>query len=174
VVRAAGNPASLASPARRAIWAVDKDLPVFGVTTMNDVLAGSVAQRRFSMTLLGAFAILALLMAAVGLYGVLSYSVSQRMHEMGLRVALGANARDLLRLVVGQGIRVALIGVAAGLVASLAATRLLGDLLFEVSPLDPLTFLVVAGVLFMAALLASFVPARRATKVDPMVALRYE
>jgi len=174
VVRAAGNPASLASPARRAIWAVDKDLPVFGVTTMNDVLAGSVAQRRFSMTLLGAFAILALLMAAVGLYGVLSYSVSQRMHEMGLRVALGANARDLLRLVVGQGIRVALIGVAAGLVASLAATRLLGGLLFEVSPLDPLTFLVVAGVLFMAALLASFVPARRATKVDPMVALRYE
>jgi len=174
VVRTAGDPAGLASAARREIWSVDKDLPVFGVTTMNDVLASSVAQRRFSMSLLGAFAVLALLMAAIGLYGVLSYSVSQRMHEMGLRMALGANARDLMRLVVGQGIRVALAGVAAGLLASVAATRLLVGMLFGVSPLDPLTFMVVAAVLVAAALLASFIPARRATKVDPMVALRYE
>jgi putative ABC transport system permease protein len=105
---------------------------------------------------------------------VLSYSVSQRMHEMGLRMALGANARDLMRLVVGQGIRVALAGVTAGLLASVAATRLLVGMLFAVSPLDPLTFMVVAVVLVAAALLASFIPARRATKVDPMVALRYE
>ncbi len=174
VVRTAADPASLASAARQTIWAVDKDLPVFGVTTMNDVLAASVAQRRFSMSLLGGFAFLALLMAAIGLYGVLSYSVSQRMHEMGLRMALGANARDLMRLVVGQGIRVVLAGVAAGLLASFAATRLLSGMLFGVSPLDPFTFATVAGVLLAAALLASFVPARRATRVDPMVALRYE
>jgi len=174
VTRTAGDPAGLASAARREIWSVDKDLPVFGVTTMDDVLAASVAQRRFSMSLLGGFAVLALLMAAIGLYGVLSYSVSQRMHEMGLRMALGANARDLMRLVVGQGIRVALAGVTAGLLASVAATRLLVGMLFAVSPLDPLTFMVVAVVLVAAALLASFIPARRATKVDPMVALRYE
>ena len=174
VVRTAGNPAALAASARRAIWSVDKDLPVFGVTTMDNVLAGSVAQRRFSMSLLGAFSGLALLMAAIGLYGVLSYSVSQRMHEMGLRMALGASARDLMRLVVGQGIRVALAGVAVGLAASFAATRLLAGMLFGVSPLDPLTFTAVAVVLLAAAFLASFIPARRATKVDPMVALRYE
>ncbi|HEY6938339.1 MAG TPA: ABC transporter permease [Terriglobales bacterium] len=174
VVRTAGDPASLASTASRTIWSVDKDLPVFGVTTMNEVLAASVAQRRFSMSLLGGFAVLALLMAAIGLYGVLSYSVSQRMHEMGLRMALGANARDLMRLVVGQGIRVVLAGVIAGLLASFAATRLLAGMLFGVSPLDPFTFATVAGVLVAAALLASFVPARRATRVDPMVARRYE
>jgi putative ABC transport system permease protein len=120
------------------------------------------------------FGVIALFLAAIGVYGVLSYSVSQRMHEMGLRMALGANARDLMRLVVGQGIRVALAGVAAGLLASVAATRLLVGMLFAVSPLDPLTFMVVAVVLVAAALLASFIPARRATKVDPMVALRYE
>ena len=174
VVRTAGDPAGLASAARREIWSVDKDLPVFGVTTMNDVLSSSTAQRCFSMILLGAFAVLALLMAAVGLYGVLSYSVSQRMHEMGLRMALGANARDLMRLVVRQGIRVALAGVAAGLLASVAATRLLAGMLFGVSPLDPLTFAAVVAVLVAAAALASFIPARRATRVDPMVALRYE
>ncbi|HTM43292.1 MAG TPA: ABC transporter permease, partial [Terriglobales bacterium] len=174
VVRTAGDPASLASAASQTIWSVDKDLPVFGVITMNEVLAASVAQRRFSMSLLGGFAVLALLMAAIGLYGVLSYSVSQRMHEMGLRMALGANARDLMRLVVGQGMRVVLAGVIAGLLASFAATRLLSGMLFGVSPLDPFTFATVAVVLVAAALLASFVPARRATRVDPMVALRYE
>jgi putative ABC transport system permease protein len=173
-VRTSGEPASLARTASETIWSVDKDLPVFGVTTMNDVLAASVAQRRFSMSLLGGFAVLALLMAAIGLYGVLSYSVSQRMHEMGLRMALGANARDLMRLVVGQGIRVVLTGIVAGLLASFAATRLLAGMLFEVSPLDPFTFATTAVVLVAAALLASFVPARRATRVDPMVALRYE
>jgi predicted permease len=174
VIRTAGDPASLANAARREIWSVDKDLPVFGVTTMKDVLANSVAQRRFSMSLLGGFAVLALLMAGIGLYGVLSYSVSQRMHEMGLRLALGANARDLMQLVVGQGIRVVLAGVALGLIASFAATRLLAGMLFGVSPLDPLTFAVVVAVLVLAAVLASFIPARRATRVDPMVALRYE
>jgi len=174
VVRTAGDPANLASAASQTIWSVDKDLPVFGVITMNEVLAASVAQRRFSMSLLGGFAVLALLMAAIGLYGVLSYSVSQRMHEMGLRMALGANPRDLMRLVVGQGMRVVLAGVAAGLLASFAATRLLSGMLFGVSPLDPFTFATVAVVLVAAALLASFLPARRATRVDPMVALRYE
>jgi putative ABC transport system permease protein len=174
IVRTAGDPAALAGSVRQAIWSVDKDLPVFGVTTMNDVVAESVAQRRFSMSLLGAFALLALLMAAVGLYGVLSYSVSQRVHEMGLRMALGANARDLMRLVVGQGLRVVLVGVASGVIASFAATRLLAGMLFGVSPLDPATFAVVAVVLVGAAVAASLVPARRATKVDPMVALRHE
>jgi predicted permease len=174
VVRTGGDPASLAGAARNEIWSVDKDLPVFGVTTMNDVLAASVAQRRFSMSLLAGFAVLALLLAAIGLYGVLAYSVSQRTHEMGLRLALGANARDLMRLVVGQGMRVVLGGVAAGLLASLAATRLLTGMLFGVSPLDPLTFAAVVAVLVTAAVLASYVPARRASKVDPMAALRYE
>ena len=174
VVRTSGDPASLASAASGTIWSVDKDLPVFGVTTMNEVLAASVAQRRFSMSLLGGFAVLALLMAAIGLYGVLSYSVSQRMHEMGLRMALGASARDLMRLVVGQGMRVVLAGIGAGLLASLGATRLLSGMLFGVSPLDPFTFVTVAGVLAASALLASIVPARRATRVDPIVALRYE
>ncbi|HSB74675.1 MAG TPA: ABC transporter permease, partial [Terriglobales bacterium] len=174
VLRTAGDPANLAGAAAHAIWSVDKDLPAFGVKTMEEVIAASVAQRSFSMGLLAAFAGLALLLAAIGLYGVLSYSVSHRVPEMGLRLALGAHAGDLMRLVVAQGMRVVLMGVAAGLLASLAATRLLAGMLFGVSPLDPVTFLVTTAVLFCAAALASFIPARRATRVDPMMALRYE
>lgn len=174
VIRTGSEPGGLAAAVRHEIGEVDKDLPVFGVMTMDDVLAASVEQRRFTMSLLAGFAALALLMAVIGLYGVLSYSVTQRTHEMGVRMALGARAGDVLRLVVGHGIRVALVGAAAGMVAAFAATRLLSRMLFGVSPLDLTTFAVVAAVLLIAALLASYLPARRATRVDPMVALRYE
>jgi putative ABC transport system permease protein len=174
VIRTAGDAGSLAPEVRSEIASVDGDLPVFGVMTMDNVLASSVEQRQFATSLLAGFACLALLMAAIGLYGVLSYAVTERTHEMGVRMALGARASDVLRLVVGHGMRVALAGIVIGLVGAAAVTRVLSRMLFGVSPLDPMTFAAVAAVLITAALLASYIPARRAADVDPMVALRYE
>ncbi len=174
VVRGNADPALLAHGVRQEIWAVDKNLPVYDVQPMRQVVAASLAQRRFAVLLLGAFAGVALLLAAIGLYGVLAYSVSQRTHEMGLRVALGAQPRDVVRTVVGQGLRMTAIGLAAGLVASFAVTRVIAQFLFEVGALDPLTLGAVSTTLLLVALLAAYLPARRATKVDPMVALRYE
>ncbi len=173
-IRTAADPASLADSARREIWAVDKDLPVFDVHPMTEVVAASLAQRRFTMLLLAAFAGVALLLAAIGLYGVLSYSVAQRMHEMGLRMALGAKPRDLVALVVGNGVRLAAIGVIVGLAASVALTRLLAKMLFGVSALDPATFVAVSLLLLAVAVSATYIPARRASRIDPMVALRNE
>ena len=141
---------------------------------MNEVIAGTLADRRFLMILLQAFAGAALLLASLGLYGVISYLVGQRTHEIGIRMALGAQRRDVLRLVLNNGMKMALAGVAVGLIAALGLTRLLSTMLYGVSATDPVTFVVIALLLTMVALLACLLPARRATKVDPLVALRYE
>jgi putative ABC transport system permease protein len=174
IARTTSEPANLAAALRREIAAVDADLPVYDLRTMNQVIAESVAQRRFTMGLLAIFAFAALGLAALGLYGVLSYAVTQRTREIGVRMALGGRRLDVLRLVVGQGMKMAMIGAGAGLIASLALTRLMKGLLFGVSASDPFTLAAVALLLTLVALVAALVPARRATKVDPMVALRCE
>ena len=175
VVRSsADNPGSLATSIRQIIKQVDKDQYVAAIEPMTKLVAESVARRRFNMMLTGLFAGVALLLASVGIFGVLNYMVAQRTPEIGLRVALGAQTRDLLRLVLGQGLRLILFGLVVGLAASFALTRVLAGLLFGVTPTDPLTFVAVSFLLLGVALLACYVPARRATKVDPLVALRYE
>jgi putative ABC transport system permease protein len=174
VVRTDGDPASLAPSVRGAIAGIDRDLPVFRVATMEQMVSDSLAQRRFSMLLFGIFAALALVLAVVGLYGVMSYAVAQRTHEIGLRMALGAQGRDVLRMVVGQGMGLVAIGLGIGLLGALGFTRLMASLLYGVSASDPATYAGIAILLGAVALLASYIPARRATKVDPMVALRYE
>jgi hypothetical protein len=174
VVRTTRDPLRAVAAVERTIHSVDKDLPVFSVRSMDQLLGSSLAQRRLTLTLLVSFAALALLLAAVGIYGVLSYSVRQRTHELGIRIALGAQAGDVLKLVLRQGLKLTLIGVVIGLLAALALTRWMETLLFGVRPTDPLTFTVIAVVLTLVALLACYLPARRATKMDPLVALRYE
>jgi putative ABC transport system permease protein len=174
VVRTKGEPLSLASTVRAALWEIDKDQPVSNIRTMEDVLSGSIARQRFSMLLLGIFAVLALVLAAVGIYGVMSYSVAQRTREIGIRMALGAQRRDVLKLVISQGMKLAIAGVTAGLAGAFLLTRLIESLLFGVSANDPVTFILIAFLLTGVALLACYVPARRATRVDQIIALRYE
>jgi putative ABC transport system permease protein len=174
LLRTTVEPLTLAAAARREIRAIDREAPTSNIRTMEQYLAASVEPRRFNLWLLTIFAGAALLLAGTGLYGVISYGVAQRRHEIGVRMALGARASDVLRLVIGQGIRLALAGVALGLLAALALTRLMKNLLFNVSATDPLTFLVIAALLVFVALVACYIPARRATKVDPLVALRAE
>ena len=174
VVRTKGDPAQLAGAVRDAIWAVDKDQPISKVQTMDQVLATAVSRERFQTLLLALFATLALVLACVGLYGVISYAVVQRTHEIGVRMALGAQPADVLRLVINQGMLLTLIGLAIGIAGAFAVTRVMTEMLFGVTATDPLTFAGVPIILAVIALLACYVPARRAMKVDPLVALRYE
>jgi predicted permease len=173
-VKADIDPKSLASALQREVWAIDKDQPITNVRTLDEVLSTSLAERRFNLGLLAAFALLAVGLALIGVYGVVSYTVAQRTREIGIRVALGASRRAVIGLVLGSGARWTLIGVAAGVVASAALTRSLLGMLFGVTPLDPTTFIAVSFMFTLVAALASYVPARRAAKVDPLIALRYE
>ena len=174
VVRTALPTSTILPAIKNAIWSVDKDQPVFEVRSMTEIIAGIVSAQRLAFILLGVFAVLALALAGMGIYGVTSYVVSERTHEIGVRMALGAQPRDISRLVLGHGARHAGIGIACGVVAALALTRLLSSLLFGVSVTDPLIFFGVAALLLIVALAACYVPARRAMRVDPMVALRHE
>jgi putative ABC transport system permease protein len=174
VVRTAGDPKSLASAVQTSIYHLDKDQPVYRVMTMQQLVADSLATRRFSMALLGLFAVVASLLAAVGLYGVLSYSITERRHEIGVRMALGAQTSDVLKLVAVQGMRLAMMGVALGLLGSLALTRMMKSLLFGVGATDPMTFALVPLLLGVVGFVACYIPARRATKVDPLISIRCE
>jgi putative ABC transport system permease protein len=174
VVKTDVDPASLAATVRRAVWEIDKDQPVSNISTMDEILSESVTSQRFSMLLLAIFAGLAMVLAAVGIYGVMSYSVAQRRGEIGIRMALGAQKVDVLKLTVGEGLKLVVIGIGVGLIGAFLLTRLMSSLLFGITATDPLTFAAISLVLVAVALIASYVPARRATKVDPLVALRYE
>ena len=174
VVRTAPDPAALIGPARRAIDAVDPNLPVFDAASLSQLVSDTVEEPRFNTFLLGVFATLALLLAIVGIYGVMSYATAQRTHEIGIRMALGAERKNVLKLVVGQGIRLTLAGVGIGLAGAFVLTRLLAKFLYGVGPLDAATFAAAVVLITAVALLATYIPARRATKVDPMLALRYE
>jgi putative ABC transport system permease protein len=173
-IRTAGNPSVLVGAVRQAIREVDPDQPISNVATMSELLGEEAGQRRLGMIMLVAFAILALLLASIGIYGVLAYFVSQHTNEIGVRLALGATPRNILVMVIRRGMILTLLGVAFGLASSIALTRLMSSLLFEVQALDPLTLVTVPILLVLAALLACAIPARRAMKVDPLVALRYE
>jgi putative ABC transport system permease protein len=174
VVKTNLQPLSLAATVRKTVWDIDKDQPVSDITSMDHIVSESVARQRFSMLLLGVFATLALVLAAVGIYGVMSYSIAQRTHEIGIRMALGAQRKDVLKLTIGQGLKLVLIGVAIGLGAAFILTRVMASLLFGVSATDPITFVAISLVLIGVAMAASLIPALRAMKVDPMFALRYQ
>lgn len=172
VVRTVGDPAAPAAAARAAVWSIDGALPVTRLQPMDRVRSSATAREQFTLLLVAMFAALALVLAAVGLYGVTAYAVAQRTHELGIRLALGAQPVDGLRIVVGQGARLVAIGLAIGTLASLALTRLMTTLLFGVGSRDPATFAGVAVLLAAVSLVACYIPARRAMRVDPVVALR--
>jgi putative ABC transport system permease protein len=174
VVRTASNLANVTPAVRAAIQFADPNVPVFAIQPLPQALGQSLSQPRFNMLLFGSFATLAVVLAAVGIYGVVSYLVTQRTHEIGVRIALGASHADVLRMEVGKGIKLSLAGVGIGLACAGVLTRLMAGLLYCVRPIDPATFATVSIVLTAVAGLACYIPARRATKVDPMVALRYE
>jgi len=174
VVKTDVDPASMATTVRKAVWDIDKDQPVSNIRTMEAILADSIARQRFSMLLLAIFAGVALVLAGVGIYGVMSYSVAQRTREIGIRMALGAQTSAVLKLAVGYGMKLVIIGIAVGLIAAFALTRVMSTLLFGVTATDPATFTLISLLLVAVAALASYIPARRATKVNPIIALRYE
>jgi putative ABC transport system permease protein len=174
VVRTSGDPLALAPAVRRAVWDIDPDQPVASVRALSEVLDAEVANRRTQLTLIGTFALLALVLAAVGLYGTLSYTVSQSTNEIGLRMALGAEERTVVGAVVRSALGTALLGIGIGLVAAFALTRTIASFLYGVSPTDPATAVAVAAVLLIVAALAAFLPARRAASINPVVALRAE
>ncbi|MCA1568316.1 MAG: ABC transporter permease [Acidobacteria bacterium] len=174
VLRTAADPQSLTGLVRGEVRSIDKDQPIYNIKLMQDVLSESVAPRLFNMFLISIFAVVALILAAVGIYGVIAYSVAQRTHEIGIRMALGAQPGDVLKLVVGQGMTQALIGILIGLVAAFALTRVMSSLLYEISPLDPITFAGLSIMLMIVAVIACYIPARRATRINPIIALRDE
>jgi putative ABC transport system permease protein len=174
VIRTSGASPSLIANLRSIAAGIDPNVAVYGIETMDEIMASDVATEQFNMALLVAFAGLALLLAAVGIYGVMAYAVGQRTREIGIRMAIGAQREDVLRMILAQGARLSAVGLVLGVGASLALTRVLLSLLSEVTPTDPLTFTIAALVLLCVALMACWIPARRATKVDPLVALRYE
>ncbi|HEU4713487.1 MAG TPA: ABC transporter permease [Pyrinomonadaceae bacterium] len=174
VVKTDVDPTSLAATVRKAVWEIDKDQPVSNIRTMEEILLDSIARQRFSMLLLAIFAAVALVLAAVGIYGVMSYSVAQRTHEIGIRMALGAQTGAVLKLAVSYGLKLVVAGLVIGLIAAFALTRVMSTLLFGVTATDPMTFTLISLLLVFVAAVASYVPARRATKVDPIIALRYE
>ena len=174
MVRTTAAPSAYVGTMRDIVRGLDADQPLAQVATGKELLARRLSEPRFNTLLLGSFAALGLLLAAIGIYGVVSFLVTQRTHEFGIRMALGAQAANVLKLVLGQAILLSLIGVGLGLLASLALTRLMRDLIYGVQPTDPLTLIAVALLLAVITIIASYIPARRATKVDPLVALRYE
>jgi putative ABC transport system permease protein len=174
MVRATAAPASLVGPLRSELRALNKDVPVFSVQMMEERIGGQLAADRMIAVLLSIFGAGGLLLAAIGIYGVMGYSVERRTREIGIRIALGADRADIMKLMVGQGMVLVLIGTGLGLVLALALTRVVKSLLFDISATDPLTFAAVVLVLVVVALAACYLPARRATKIDPLVALRYE
>jgi len=174
VLRTSDHPETLAGSVRAAVLSIDKNQPLSEISTLDDLIAKSIAPRRFRTLLVGLFALLALLLSTVGIYGVISYSVEQRTHELGVRAALGATRADIVRLVVAQGFRITLLGILAGVAGALALTRLMAGMLYRTDATDPWTFSAVAALLFSSALAACAIPAQRASKVDPMVALRNE
>jgi putative ABC transport system permease protein len=174
LLRAHGDPLTLLPAVRSVVSHLDKNLPLFDVQRMDDMLKGGLASQRFNASLLGAFALFAVFLAAIGIYGVLSYSVHQRVRELGIRMALGAEPRNVLWMILAHGLSLAAAGLALGLAGSLVLTRLLGSMLYRVRPSDPATFIAVTLALLAVALVACWIPARRAMRVDPLVALRYE
>jgi putative ABC transport system permease protein len=172
--RTGGSAESSQDSIRSAVQTVDPNLPVFSVRGIDTIVSDSLASRRFALQLMGLFAVTALVVAAIGIYGVMAYFVSQRVREIGIRMALGARRSDVLRLVVSRGMVLAMIGAVIGVAASLMAAQLISGMLFGVSPHDPLTIAAFVAVLALAALAANYVPAHRAAKVDPMIALRYD
>ena len=174
LVKSAVDPAAMTSAIRGAVGLIDKDQPIFKIATMKELLSDSVSTRTFMLILLGLFSGVALVLATIGIYGVMSYSVAQRTRDIGIRIALGASRRDVFQDVLGLGLRLTGVGLAFGLVGALALTRALSSLLYGVHSTDAVTFTAVSLLLIVVALLASYVPAQRATRVDPIVALRHE
>ena len=174
VIKTNGNPLDSVGAVRSQILAIDPDLPVFKAESLEHIVSESVARPRFNMYLLGVFALIALMLSVIGIYGLMSYSVSQRTHEIGIRMAMGARAGDVIRMIVGQGMLLAAAGIGIGLVAAVALTRVFSSFLFGVAATDPITFGIVTVLLALVTLVAIYVPARRATRVDPLYALRYE
>jgi putative ABC transport system permease protein len=174
IMKASGDPDQLIAAAREQVKQVDPDQPIYNIKTMDEIRAESVASERLNLTLFTILAGLALMLAIVGIYGVMSYTVTQRTHEIGIRMAIGAQQRDVFKMVIGQGMLLALIGIAIGLIGAFALTRFMASMLFGVTATDPVTFAVIAILLIAVALLACYLPGRRATKVDPVVSLRYE
>jgi predicted permease len=174
IVRVLGNPTAITASARAAVAAIDSGLPLADVQPMSEIVSEASGQPRFTTLVMSFFASIAFFLAALGLYGILAYSVEQRVREIGVRVALGANKREIFRLIIGNGMRLTLMGAAVGVPLALALTRLMRGMLSGVSSTDPVTYIAVVGMLVISALLASYMPARRATRVDPIVALRAE
>jgi putative ABC transport system permease protein len=172
--RTARDPGMIGDAIRHEVQAVDPDVPVYAVRSMEEVIARSMAERRFALEILGVFAVIALLLASIGIYGVMAYTCSKRSHEIGIRIALGAQRSHILRMALGEGMFLVAVGLAAGLFGALLLTQFLRSMLYAVKPTDPLTFVAIAALLTSVALLACFIPAQRATRVDPLVALREE